>query len=184
MVAGGSKGTFPVVRTFQKTALEHNRVVEASLENEDTRTLVGCGHVLPGNRVVIVDSETFTQCPPGSVGEIWLSSPSVAQGYWQRPEETERTFHAYLADTGEGPFLCTGDLGFLQDGELFVTSRLKDLIIIRGRNHYPQDIELTVEQSHPALRASAGPGGTRKMEGSYFQGSPTGFSVVRHYGSA
>jgi acyl-CoA synthetase (AMP-forming)/AMP-acid ligase II len=86
------------------------------------------------------------------VGEIWVSSPSVAQGYWNRPEETERTFRAYLADTGEGPFLRTEDLGFLKDGELFVTGRLKDLIIIGGRNLYPHDIELTVEQSHPAIR--------------------------------
>ena len=156
MVTGSQKGTLPVVRTFQKTALEHNRVVEASLKNEDTRTFVGCGQVLPGNSVVIADPESFMQCPPGSVGEIWIFSPSVAQGYWQRPEETERTFRAYLADTGEGPFLRTGDLGFFQDGELFVTGRLKDLIIIRGRNHYPQDIELTVEQSHPALKPGAG----------------------------
>ena len=81
-----------------------------------------------------------------------MSAPSVAQGYWNRPEETELTFHAYLADTGEGPFLRTGDLGFLGDGELFVTGRLKDLIIIGGRNLYPQEIELTVQQSHPAVR--------------------------------
>jgi acyl-CoA synthetase (AMP-forming)/AMP-acid ligase II len=86
------------------------------------------------------------------VGEIWVSSPSVAQGYWNQPEETKRTFQAYLAATGEGPFLRTGDLGFLQEGELFVTGRLKDLIIIGGRNLYPHDIELTVEQSHPAIR--------------------------------
>src|SRR2546430_4808809 len=135
MVTGSQKGTLPVVRTFQKTALEHNRVVEASLKNEDTRTFVGCGQVLPGNSVVIADPESFMQCPPGSVGEIWIFSPSVAQGYWQRPEETERTFRAYLADTGEGPFLRTGDLGFFQDGGLFVPGRLKDLIIIRGRIH-------------------------------------------------
>jgi len=105
--------------------------------------------------VVIVDHESSLPYPPDHVGEIWVSGPSVAQGYWNRPQETERTFHAYLAETGEGPFLRTGDLGFLRDGELFITGRLKDLIIIAGRNHYPQDIELTVEQSHPAIR----PGG-------------------------
>ena len=81
-----------------------------------------------------------------------MSGPSVAQGYWNRPEETERTFRAHW-NTGEGPFLRTGDLGFLKDGELFVTGRLKDLIIIGGRNLYPHDIELTVEQSHPAIRS-------------------------------
>ena len=78
----------------------------------------------------------------------------MAQGYWNRPEDTNRSFQAYLSDTGEGPFLRTGDLGFLKDGELFITGRIKDLIIIDGYNYYPQDIELTVEQSHPLLRPS------------------------------
>ena len=77
-------------------------------------------------------------------------------GYWNRPEETASTFQARLADSGDGPFLRTGDLGFVHDGELFVTGRLKDLLIIRGRNHYPQDIELTVQQSHPSLRPGCG----------------------------
>ncbi len=86
------------------------------------------------------------------MGEIWIAGPSVAQGYWDRPEETKRTFQAYLAGTGQGPFLRTGDLGFLKDGELFITGRLKDLIIIDGYNYYPQDIEQTVEQSNLSLR--------------------------------
>jgi acyl-CoA synthetase (AMP-forming)/AMP-acid ligase II len=86
------------------------------------------------------------------VGEIWVSGPHIAQGYWNRAEETERTFHAFLADTGEGPFLRTGDLGFIKDGELYIAGRLKDLIIVDGRNHYPQDIEETVERSHPSIR--------------------------------
>jgi acyl-CoA synthetase (AMP-forming)/AMP-acid ligase II len=80
----------------------------------------------------------------------------VAQGYWGRPEETERTFHAYTRDTGEGPFLRTGDLGFMEQGELFVTGRIKDLLIIRGRNYYPQDIEETVQSVHPELRKGCG----------------------------
>jgi acyl-CoA synthetase (AMP-forming)/AMP-acid ligase II len=87
------------------------------------------------------------------VGEVWVSGAGVAQGYWNRPELTEQTFRAHLADTGHGPFLRTGDLGFIKDGELFITGRLKDLIIIGGRNHYPQDIELMVEQCHPSVRA-------------------------------
>jgi acyl carrier protein len=117
---------------------------------------VSNGSAPVGLKTVIVNPESCIACQPGEIGEIWASSSSIAQGYWQRPEETQKTFRAYLADTGEGPFLRTGDLGFLQDGELFVTGRLKDLIIIRGRNHYPQDIELTVEQSHPALRPGGG----------------------------
>ncbi|MGA2031656.1 MAG: aminotransferase class I/II-fold pyridoxal phosphate-dependent enzyme, partial [Thermoguttaceae bacterium] len=93
---------------------------------------------------------------PGQVGEIWVQSPSVAQGYWQRLQASEATFRAHLADTGEGPFLRTGDLGFLDDGDLFVTGRLRDLIIIRGVNYYPQDIELTVQRSHSRLRPDCG----------------------------
>jgi amino acid adenylation domain-containing protein len=107
-------------------------------------------------RVLIVDPESLQPCPPNHVGEIWVSSPSVAKGYWNRPLETEETFHAYLTETGEGPFLRTRDLGYLRNGELFITGRRDDLIIIRGRNHYPQDIELTVERSHAALRPGSG----------------------------
>ena len=90
------------------------------------------------------------------MGEIWVAGDSVAQGYWNNPDETEKTFNARLTDTGEGPFLRTGDLGCLREGELYVTGRLKDLIIIRGRNHYPQDIELTAERSHRSLRPGCG----------------------------
>src|SRR6185295_10150913 len=99
----------------------------------------------------VADPESRTLCPPGRVGEIWVAGPSIAQGYWNRPQEAAEVFDARLAD-GEGPFLRTGDLGFLDGGELYVTGRLKDLIILRGRNHYPQDIELTAELSHPALQ--------------------------------
>ena len=85
---------------------------------------------------------------------MWVKGPSVALGYWNRPEETGHVFRANLADTGEGPFLRTGDLGFFDRGELFITGRLKDLIIIRGLNHYPHDIEQTVEKAHAGIRPS------------------------------
>ncbi|GAC1343812.1 MAG: fatty acyl-AMP ligase [Ktedonobacteraceae bacterium] len=152
MVSGGLKAAPPVVLSVQNAALEHNQVMTASKEEDDAQVLVGCGKVLGHQKIVIVHPETLTRSLPNEVGEIWLSGPSVAQGYWNRPEDTNRTFQAYLADTGEGPFLRTGDLGFLKDSELFITGRIKDLIIIDGRNHYPQDIELTVERSLPALR--------------------------------
>ena len=127
---------------------------------EGGRLLVGCGQARhgddPGERLAIVDPETERLAPTGQEGEIWVAGPSVAAGYWNRPEETERTFGARLAGTGEGPYLRTGDLGLLApDGELFVTGRLKDLIVVRGRNLYPHDLERTAEESHPALR----PGG-------------------------
>jgi acyl carrier protein len=155
LVSGGSKTAPPLVLPFEGSELERDRVVEAVAGHEGVRTLVGCGRVLADQKVAVVDPESLTRCPPDRVGEVWVSGPSVTQGYWGRPEETKHAFRAYLADTGEGPFLRTGDLGFLRHGELFVTGRLKDLIIVRGRNHYPQDIEQTVEQSHAALR----PGG-------------------------
>ncbi|MCL8017548.1 non-ribosomal peptide synthetase [Streptomyces sp. AS02] len=119
---------------------------------------VSSGRVDVDQRLEIVDPVGLTRVEEGSVGEIWLSGPSVAQGYWNRPEHSERTFRARLADAGpEAPaFLRTGDLGLLRDGELFVTGRLKDLIVVRGRNHYPQDIERTVEATHPALRPNCG----------------------------
>ena len=153
IVSGGLVEDEPVLCTTQVAALEHNGVAEASDAAQNVRTLVGCGRAVPDTKIVIVDPESMTACAPDEIGEIWVSSPSVTQGYWNRPEETKLTFHAYLADTGEEPFLRTGDLGFLRDGELFVTGRLKDLIIIGGRNLYPHDIELTVEQSHAAVRS-------------------------------
>ena len=156
IVSGGLRNAAPVIRQVDGIALERNQVVTATGKQEITRTIVGCGQNLLDQKVAIADPQSLTLRPPNQVGEIWVSGASVAQGYWQRPEETEQTFHAYLADTGDGPFLRTGDLGFLQDGELFITGRMKDVIIIRGQNHYPQDIELTVEKSHPALRVGCG----------------------------
>jgi acyl-CoA synthetase (AMP-forming)/AMP-acid ligase II len=153
----------PVFCTVESAALTQNRIIEADEHQQGVQTLVSCGTPVSGMNVVIAHPETLHECAPGEVGEIWVSDKSVAQGYWQRSEATEVTFRAYLANTGDNqtgqngePFLRTGDLGFLKDGELFVTGRLKDLIVIRGRNHYPQDIELTVVQSHPALRADCG----------------------------
>jgi acyl transferase domain-containing protein/acyl-CoA synthetase (AMP-forming)/AMP-acid ligase II/acyl carrier protein len=141
----------------QADALAEHRVVEVDKsKHEAVQTLVGCGQSEVDTKVMIVDSHTLMACPSDRVGEIWVHGPSIAQGYWGRPEETEQTFGVYLKDTGEGPFLRTGDLGFIRDGELFITGRLKDMIIIRGLNHYPQDIELTVERCHPALRLNSG----------------------------
>lgn len=152
MVASGKVATPPVVQTVERWALEQNRVIATNAEHEDTWKLVGYDLIMPDEKIVIVNPASLTRCPEGHVGEIWIASPSVASGYWNKAEETENTFRAYLADTGEGPFLRTGDLGFLQDHQLFITGRLKDLIIIRGHNHYPHDIELTVEQCSPAIR--------------------------------
>nr|VFK64743.1 MAG: Acyl transferase domain-containing protein [Candidatus Kentron sp. UNK]VFK71219.1 MAG: Acyl transferase domain-containing protein [Candidatus Kentron sp. UNK] len=150
LVSGGSPAEPPVIFRAAKTHLQQNRVVTAEDEKE-TQHIVGCGAPWPEVRMLIVDPETSLPCPDQQVGEIWVAGQDVTQGYWNRPEETEQTFRAHLADTGEGScdglFLRTGDLGFMKDGELFITGRLKDLIIIHGQNHYPQDMELTVERT-------------------------------------
>ena len=140
VVSGGQKTEPPIIHKINKTALANNRAVDAGNDDEGTCTLVGCGRTLVDQTIAIVDPVSLTRCLPDQIGEIWVSGPSVTQGYWNRAEETESTFQAHLADTGEGPFLRTGDLGYLRNGELFITGRLKDLIIIRGSNHYPQDI--------------------------------------------
>ena len=103
----------------------------------------------------MVDPQARTLCPGERIGEIWVSGTSLAQGYWEKPEESQAVFQAHL-DNGEGPFLCTGDLGFIRDHELFITGRLKELIIFEARNIYPQDIERFAEQSQPALQPAGG----------------------------
>jgi acyl-CoA synthetase (AMP-forming)/AMP-acid ligase II len=154
-VTGGLRSAPPAVRHLDSAALEQGRAIPAA-GDPGARTLVGCGRPWLDQQVRIVDPESRLPRADGVVGEIWVAGPSVARGYWNRPTETEETFRARLADTGAGPYLRTGDLGFVQDGELFVTGRIKDVIVIRGRNHYPQDIEATVQAAHPGLRPGCG----------------------------
>ncbi|MBW4417614.1 MAG: amino acid adenylation domain-containing protein [Myxacorys californica WJT36-NPBG1] len=160
MVTGSSKADRPISKPVDAAALEQNYIqnlaVDAVAESQvASYVLVGSGQAVPEQQIVIAHPESGARCADNEIGEIWVSGPSVGQGYWNRPDKTFSTFQAYLSDTHEGPFLRTGDLGFLHQGELFVTGRAKDLIIIRGRNLYPQDLELTAEQSHPALRAGS-----------------------------
>jgi amino acid adenylation domain-containing protein/thioester reductase-like protein len=156
LVSGGDGPAEPRTLSIDQRALERDRVVPVSPGDSNALTMVNCGQPIIDQKIVIANPTTQERCDQDQVGEIWVSGPSIAQGYWELEEETRETFRAHLAGTGEGPFLRTGDLGFLQDGELYVTGRLKDLIIINGSNHYPQDIELTVESSHVALQAGAG----------------------------
>lgn len=151
-VSGGGNTEPPITHPVNKAALANDRVVGAGLDDEGTCTLVGCGHALLDQTIAIVDPISLTSCSSDQIGEIWVSGPSVACGYWNRAQETKSTFQVHLAGTVEGHFLRTGDLGFLANGELFITGRLKDVIIVRGGNYYPQDIERTVEESHKALR--------------------------------
>ncbi|WP_224248813.1 non-ribosomal peptide synthetase [Hyalangium gracile] len=156
LVTGSEVGRPPRVETFDGASLQRGQAVAVETARSDAHALVSSGRNALDGRVVIVDPEQGTPLPDGTIGEIWVSGSSVADGYWNRPDTTAQTFQASLRGSGEGPFLRTGDLGFLRDEELFVTGRAKDLLIIRGLNHYPQDIERTVERSHPAIRPGSG----------------------------
>jgi acyl-CoA synthetase (AMP-forming)/AMP-acid ligase II len=136
---------------------EQGKLVPSDSDNpKDFVEAVSSGKPLVDFQVAVVNPKNKKRAAPDEVGEIWVSGDSVGEGYWNRPEDTKHTFGAHIAETNEGPFLRTGDLGFLHDGHLYITGRLKDLLIVRGRNYYPQDVEMTVENTHPALRAGGG----------------------------
>lgn len=156
LVSGGSAAALPTIEHLDRAELGHDRVLDAEPGQPTTTAVVGCGHPQGGQRVVIVDPDTRRTCAAGEVGELWITGLSVAQEYWNNPGETEQTFAACLAGAGEGPFLRTGDMGFLRAGEVFITGRLKDLVDIDGCNHYPNDIENIVQRSHPLLLSGRG----------------------------
>jgi len=156
MVSGGPRGNLPTVIRVDGASLGKHSICEAAEPQASVRSLVSSGTCLPGQRVVIADPHTCRPCREDEVGEIWVRGASVAQGYFRQPEATQLAFHGFLVDTRDGPFLRTGDLGFVRRGQLFVTGRLKDLIIIRGRNYYPEDIEVTFDRADPSFRAGHG----------------------------
>ncbi|MEP6948359.1 MAG: fatty acyl-AMP ligase [Ginsengibacter sp.] len=151
MVVGGPKTRLPVVKNLLKSGLEENKVIITGQNGDITQALVSCGQNIGRQTIRILDVKALTPCLPNEVGEVCLSGPSVSIGYWNNPVENEYTFVTRLFENEEGTFLRTGDLGFLNGDELYITGRLKDLIIINGKNHYPHDIERTVEQSHSAI---------------------------------
>jgi amino acid adenylation domain-containing protein len=161
----GKAGGKPRAQSFNAGELIKNRVVSSGGNGTENKRLVSCGVSFGEQTVLVVNPETQIACDGNEVGEIWVAGKSVAGGYWNQPEATKQTFHAQLADDTDKTFLRTGDLGFLYEGELYVTGRLKDLIIIRGLNHYPQDIEQTVEQSHASLRPGCGAAFSLELEG-------------------
>lgn len=133
--------------------------------NQETTKVVNCGLPVKDVEVVIVNPASLEPCPEGEVGEIWVAGPNVAQGYWRRPEETETTFCARHAGAPGSCFLRTGDLGFLKSGNVYVSGRIKDLIIISGRNHYPHEIEETVARCDTALRPDSAAAFTVEVAG-------------------
>ena len=154
IISGGDKNSFAVTKTISSKELEKNLVVATSPSEADARTLVSCGSSLSDQHIAIVDPQTLIPCQSGEIGEIWVTGPSIADGYWNGSLITHNTFNARLQERTDLNFLRTGDLGFIDHGELFVTGRLKDVIIINGRNHYPQDIERTVEACNSFIRPS------------------------------
>jgi len=151
MVTGGASWSRGGTRSFRAAPPGHGSAVVGPSEGR-SRQLASCGVVSPDHRVVIVDPETLAECAAGQVGEIWISGGSVARSYWRRPRETQEIFGARLAGSGEGPFMRSGDLGFILGDQLFVTGRIKDLIIVRGCNYYPQDIEVAAWHGSRLLR--------------------------------
>jgi acyl-CoA synthetase (AMP-forming)/AMP-acid ligase II len=155
LVSGGRPGAGPTRVEVDRAALQNGRVEPAALG--ERMRLVGCGRALPGEEIAIVDPDTWTRLGPNRIGEIWLRGPNIAAGYFRNAEATRETFGATIAGEGDGRWLRTGDLGFMPPGgELFIAGRLKDLIILRGVNHYPQDIEETVQKCVPGMRAGHG----------------------------
>jgi acyl-CoA synthetase (AMP-forming)/AMP-acid ligase II len=151
-IAGGPLNYGPIYYEIDAAAFGRNRIVLAQA-GEASLTAVACGRFdWADQQLKIVNPDTLNECAADEVGEIWLAGGHIGRGYWNKPAETEATFQAYTADTNAGPFMRTGDLGFVHEGQVYVGGRIKDLIIIDGQNHYPQDIEFTVEDAHPAVR--------------------------------
>jgi len=157
LIAGGRRGAGHVTRTVSRSALQAH-TVGAPVDRADIQTLVGCGRALVGERIAIVEPDSSARLPPDAVGEVWVNGPNVARFYWRDPEATMTNLTARIAGEDDGTdWLRTGDLGFLDEtGELFITGRIKDLIIVRGINHYPQDIERTVQALNRAFRQNCG----------------------------
>ncbi|MBB5066042.1 SDR family NAD(P)-dependent oxidoreductase [Granulicella mallensis] len=154
-ITGQPKDTYPLLQRFNTDQLSHGIAVESA--DAGAQQLVSCGSTWGEHALKIVDFETRTLCRAGEVGEIWFAGPSVGKGYWRREEESKEVFSAHIegGHSGENVYLRTGDLGFLNGDDLFITGRLKDLIIVAGRNLYPQDLERTAEDADPALASHA-----------------------------
>ncbi|MEL6581928.1 MAG: fatty acyl-AMP ligase [Cyanobacteria bacterium J06621_12] len=155
-ITGVDAGQYPTITYLDQKALTEDKVIAVTPEHPDSKAAVSCGHPWLGDEVIIVNPETKIECTGDGVGEIWAAGTGIGKGYYQREEQTEETFQARLADNPAQAYLRTGDLGFIKDGELYITGRIKDMMILWGRNHYPQHIEETVAGCHPALRPNHG----------------------------
>ena len=156
LISGGRRGAGHLTRSVSRSGLQSHSVT-VPVDVTDVQLLVGCGRALVNEQIAIVDPDQRARLSVGQVGEIWVNGPNVARAYWKNPETTETALNATIAGDDKSRWLRTGDLGFVDEaGELYVTGRIKDLIIVRGINHYPQDIERTIQAAHPAFRANCG----------------------------
>ncbi|ESP93940.1 non-ribosomal peptide synthetase [Pseudoalteromonas luteoviolacea] len=155
MVSGVEKAAEPAVVHLDRSALEDHHIVIKSAPDDDTCSLVSCGAVEAGVTLQIVNPDSGTTIEDGSVGEIWVSGDSIGLGYWKREALSQSAFYAQL-EGYQARFLRTGDLGFVHNGQVFVSGRLKDLIILRGKNYYPQDLEATAQSVSAALKPARG----------------------------
>jgi phthiocerol/phenolphthiocerol synthesis type-I polyketide synthase C len=165
LVVSATKSNQQYVRSYiDVQSLHHNKAVDLDEKNPDGRWLIGCGQVID-QELKIVNPDNLHSCHDNHVGEVWVKGKSVCQGYWGKPDTTKETFQAYTADTDEGPYLRTGDLGFVRDGELYITGRHKEVVIIDGRNFYPQDIEDIAQQERHPLRKGCGAAFSIEVDG-------------------
>jgi len=154
LFVSGKGSDAPRTVSVSSDALARHEFVASDGNEDQARVLVSCGSAGMNEEIAIVDPDRLEMCSAGKVGEIWVKGDNISHGYWNQPEINQPVFQAFTAQ-GQGPYLRTGDLGCLSNGELFITGRIKDLIIVRGRNHYPQDLEFTVSRSHPAFANGA-----------------------------
>jgi acyl-CoA synthetase (AMP-forming)/AMP-acid ligase II len=156
LVSSGQRGAGPVIRTVGRAAFQRHQIAPPA-DSDDVHPVVGCGLNIVGQRLAVVDPESRRRLAADHIGEVWVGGPHICKGYWRNPDATSSTFQARITGEDDEPWLRTGDLGFMDEtGELFITGRIKDVIIVRGINYYPQDIENTVYDSHPALRRHCG----------------------------
>ncbi len=168
MVSGPRAGGGATISAFRRERLTQGQVEAVRVDSgggHDAHKIVGCGKPVGDVQIQIVDTETLVPVGPGRVGEVWVASESVGGGYWHDPESTRARFAARLGGTQQGPFLRTGDLGFLYERQLYITGRMDDLIIVRGVNHHPQDIEATARDCHPFLENGMGASFSVEREG-------------------
>jgi len=157
MASAGNINDEPIIKKIETESIKAGRAIETDgNDNYNYTEVVGCGTNLDGQKLLIVNPSTLCKCAENEIGEIWIAGPCVSNGYWDKPDINKEIFDAETKDTNEGHFLRTGDLGFFIKNELFVTGRLKELIIIGGKNYYPQDIELIVENEYKDIRAGCG----------------------------